>query len=108
MSRPPITENAAHPDKVREAERKVKSLREQELNDFAFIMNSPQGRRFVARLLDTTGFQRSSFTGNSTTFWNEGRRAVGLEIWADANEFPDLLMLMFREQKEYNDRSRVR
>lgn len=100
MSRPPITENAAHPDKVREAERKVKSLREQELNDFAFIMNSPQGRRFVTRLLDITGFQRSSFTGNSTTFFNEGARNVGLQIWADIQEFPELYLRMLQEQKE--------
>ena len=32
------------------------------------------------RMLDATGVNSNSFTGNSTTFFNEGKRQVGLEL----------------------------
>jgi hypothetical protein len=43
-------------------------------------MSSKQGRRVAARLLAEAGIHRSSFTGNSETFFKEGKRAFGLAI----------------------------
>ena len=53
------------------------------VSDLRFVMGTKQGRRFVARLLDQAGLHRRSFTGNSETFFNEGRRSVALELAQD-------------------------
>lgn len=45
------------------------------------LLNTPDGKVFLFRLIELTGVFASSFTGNSATFYNEGRRAVGLEIY---------------------------
>lgn len=66
-------ERQQHDQRVRE-----ELSRGQQVADLAWLMQQPQGRRFMARLLEITGTQRSSFTGNSTTFFNEGARSVGL------------------------------
>jgi hypothetical protein len=100
VSRHPSPYNASDPDKVREAAQREKSVRDLELEDFKFLMSTPQGRRFMTRMLDITGFQRSSFTRDSTTFFNEGARSVGLQIWGDMQEFPDLFMKMLLENME--------
>lgn len=57
--------------------------RQQAAEDWKWLMSSKQGRRVVHRVLALTGMHRSSFTGNSETFFREGRRAVGLEIEAE-------------------------
>jgi hypothetical protein len=99
-----LVRNAADTEQVGKAVRKEKNKREQELVDFGMIMNTEHGRRFILRMLDITGFQKNSFTGNSTTFWNEGRRSVGLEIWADINEFPESYLLMITEGRKFDER----
>jgi len=57
--------------------------REYELEDVKAFMSTEVGRRFVARLMDIAGIHRCSFTGNSTTFFNEGKREVGIRVFAD-------------------------
>lgn len=47
------------------------------------ILSSDSGRWFLMRLLDNSHVLGSCFTGNSTTFFNEGRREVGLQILRD-------------------------
>lgn len=44
------------------------------------LLNDPNGRWFLMRLLDKTKVMTDCFTGNSTTFYNEGRRKVGVDI----------------------------
>lgn len=44
------------------------------------IMTSPSGRWFITRLLDATGINAKSFTGNSETFYREGKRAIGIHV----------------------------
>lgn len=44
------------------------------------ILGSESGRWFLMRLLDLTKVNQNCFTGNSHTFYNEGKREVGLEI----------------------------
>ena len=50
------------------------------------ILKTVDGRWFLMRLLDATGVMANTFTGNSTTFFNEGKRQVGLEILARITE----------------------
>lgn len=74
-------------DKRREEERaRAERRRKLELDDVRKLLGTPEGLRFFWRVLDLAGIYRTTFTGNSHTFFNEGRRAVGLEIKADLLE----------------------
>lgn len=96
MSRNPKSED--RPAAVDARAEEAKHLRTQDLADLALVLAEPHGRRLVWRLLTMSGVFRSSFTGNSTTFFNEGRREVGLEILADVHEVgPDRYVEMMRE-----------
>ena len=76
--------------------------RDVELADIRAILSVPAGRRFFWKWLSESGVFRSSFTGNNTTFFNEGKREIGLKLLADMNSsMPEAFVLM---QKEENDR----
>lgn len=60
-------------DKRKDVERELR-------NDISDIVSTDSGRRFVWWLLSITGVYLPSYTGNSDTYFNEGRRAVGLEV----------------------------
>jgi hypothetical protein len=81
-----------------------------ESEDFKWLMGSKRGRRIVWRLLERTGVYRSSFTGNSETFFREGQRNIGLMLMAQINECaPEQYSLMLKEQldvKRNNDDGR--
>jgi hypothetical protein len=73
--------------------------RKGELADVGLILSSKEGRRFLWRLL-TKGFVfRTCFTGNNTTFWNEGRRDLALEFLMDTQRFPELYLTMVKENQ---------
>lgn len=87
-----------------EADERIARQRRIELDDVRWLMSDKRGRRFVWRLLEAAGIYRSSFTGNSTTFFNEGARNVGLRFLADVNEAcPERYLEMLKEQKEHDD-----
>lgn len=44
------------------------------------LLGSESGRWFLMRMLDVTKVNSMCFTGNGKTFYNEGRRDVGLGI----------------------------
>lgn len=77
-----------------------------ELDDIKWLMGSRRGRRIVWRLLERTGIFRSSFTGNSETFFREGMRNVGLMLMAQINEVcPEQYTTMVQEQRENANRN---
>ena len=78
----------------------VKLARQVQVADIKWLMSIKQGRRFMARLLGESGIHRTSFTGNSETFFREGRRDLGLFFEAEitAHAFTDYI-LMLTEQK---------
>ena len=72
-----------------------------EQEDFKWLMGNKRGRRIVWRLLERTGVYRSSFTGNSETFFREGMRNVGLALLAQVHEItPDQFAVMLKEQQD--------
>jgi len=78
-----------------------------EVNDFKSLMGQRFGRRIVYALLEKCGVYRSSFTGNSETFFNEGKRDIGLSYLAMVNEHcPDEFVAMLKEHKEDRDGDR--
>jgi hypothetical protein len=90
----------ADKEKVRKKGLQERLNRRTELSDVSVMLSTRSGRRFFWRLLTQCGIFRSSMTGNNTTFFNEGRRDVGLHFLADSQEFPDLYLLMMRESRE--------
>lgn len=79
--------------------------REVFLNDVRHVLSSVQGRRFVWRILDMAGVYRSSFTGNSSTFFNEGARNIGLRVLSDVMDAkPEAFLQMQQEDKKRKER----
>lgn len=70
----------------RRTDMQEKRLRKEQLElelespDLQAVLDLPQGRKFLWWLLGKTGLYRTSFTGNSATFYNEGRRDIGIAI----------------------------
>jgi hypothetical protein len=93
--------NAADEAQVKESVKRQKSFRDRELNDVRHVMSSKEGRRFFCRYQKLCRVHEVSFTGNNTTFFQEGERSVGLRMLADLNEAaPELYIEMLREELE--------
>lgn len=83
--------------------RRAKLAANLEADDFKWIMSNKRGRRFVWRLLDKAGVYRSSFTGNSETFFREGQRNLGLQILGLIHAHtPELYHTMLKEQTDHD------
>lgn len=66
------------------------------------LLKSRDGRWFIMRMLDSAGVNAQSFTGNSTTFYNEGKRQIGLEILARIQDLGiDAVKLKQKAELEY-------
>jgi len=95
------TYNAADEEAVKRRKRKDETVRDRELHDLRTLMDTVEGRRFVWRLLERAGVFRTSFTGNSTTFFNEGQRNMGLIVLADVHEAcADKYVVMMNESNK--------
>jgi len=65
---------------------------------FRYVMGDVRGRNFVWHLLSSTGLYDDSFTGNSSTFYNEGKRAVGLRLITELEDVcPSEFITMWQE-----------
>ena len=87
---------------IREGEEiKARLKREQYEADFAEFMGTSAGRRLMHRWLQDTGIYTKSYTGNSETFYREGRRSVGLDLLAEVNRIcPKDFVTMLEEQQK--------
>lgn len=95
------TYNAADEEQVKTRKRKDEQIRDREMHDMRTVMSTVEGRRFVWRLLERAGVFRTSFTGNSTTFFNEGQRNMGLIVLADVHEAcAEQYIVMMNESKK--------
>lgn len=89
------------PSRKQSADQKRRDRRNQEKEDMAFILDSQQGRRFFWRLLTMAGVYRSSFTGDSRTFFREGERNIGLQVLRDIHEIdPNIMARMVEENRD--------
>lgn len=64
-------------------DRRIEQLKKRTLEDIAFVLKNPQGRRFMLWLLEQTGVEDQSYCGpgkiDDMTF-NEGRRSLGIYL----------------------------
>ena len=82
------------------AEQHARFVSQRDRDDFKWLMDDKRGRRIMWRLLERTGVFRSSFTGNSETFFLEGQRNVGLMLMAQIHDAcPEKYTAMLEEQK---------
>jgi hypothetical protein len=70
------------------------------------LLKTRFGRDFVWHVLSLADLYGSQFSGNSTTFYNEGRRSVGIDVLqlledADPEAYPKLLLSKMKEK--FND-----
>jgi len=77
------------------------------LDDTRRLASLPQGRSFIWHVLSLCELHSSSFTGNSRTFYNEGKRDVGLNLLqlleeADPTIYPSLIMERAKKQIAQN------
>lgn len=59
----------------------------QRQDDLEFLLKQPSGKRFIAGMLAEAGVFDKTFTGNSKTYYNEGRRSIGLELFHEIMDF---------------------
>jgi len=85
-----VARNESHDptDLIGNAEREEEATRlrqiaeKQARDDLIAVMSTDQGRRVVRRIIEHCGVYKTSMTGNSYTFFNEGKRDVGLFLTA--------------------------
>lgn len=70
--------NSADQKANEKAKKDEKFNRVQELKDLKDALENPSVQRVMWRFLSKAGLFSTSFTGNSTTFFNEGQRSFGL------------------------------
>lgn len=78
--------NAAEEKVVKRLEETAKTEREQELEDIKTLIKQPAGLRFFRRMLAEAKVFHTSFTGNSQTFFFEGKRDLALMFLDDICE----------------------
>lgn len=96
-----MLKNAADEQQVKEAARTGKRNRERDLDDLRAVLDTQPGLRLMWRILKEAGVFMTSFTGEApSTFFNEGRREIGLRILADIIDVrPDAYLNMVKMTK---------
>jgi len=73
--------DTSDPQVVRKKKRKFELDHEQSIEEFRHVLDTREGRAVIWRILELCGVFKQSYTGNpEDTFFNEGKRKVGLEI----------------------------
>jgi len=96
-----MVKNAADHKQVNKAKRSSKDLRKQELSDLTYIMASPQGRRFVWRLLGRCRTFGSIWETSAKIHYNAGQQDIGHFLMAELTQADEELFFnMMKENKE--------
>ena len=104
MTRPTVQSDEDIANK--EAQLKLERAKRQQLhNDRVLLLKMPEFQRVIADVIAKGGMFRSTFTGNSQSYWLSGKQDFAREIWTDmasANQELafDLLKPKFGEQYE--------
>ena len=92
--------DAGDEGQVGERQIKSKNMARERMAGLVGMMQSKNGRAYIWWLLGECKVFSTSFTGNSTTFFNEGMRQIGLMLLADINrECEDQYLVMCKENR---------
>lgn len=73
----------------------------QRVKDIEWMLKHEQGRRILFDLIEGTRAFETSFTGNSGSYFNDGRKSVGLEFFHEVMGIsPESFTLMWNEHQE--------
>jgi len=75
--------DASDEQQVKSKKTRAKIDRDNQLSSMRDIVESDGGQEFLWRLLARCKVYETSFTGNSQTFFNEGKREVGLWVLSE-------------------------
>jgi hypothetical protein len=78
--------NASDEEAVKDKEKDLKNDRLQQLEDIKYILNTDAGKRFFQRFFEDGHVFRTSMTGNSYTYFQEGERNLALRYFGDIVE----------------------
>lgn len=93
--------DASNEEEIANREKKIKQEREKELNDIKFILSTPQGLRFFQRFCEDGHIFKTSMTGNSYTYFNEGERNFALRYFGDIVEAcPEMIQKLIVKKVE--------
>ncbi len=97
--------DTGNPRDVKRRKTKAQLQRERETEELRKLLEYPIMRAFVWRLLEQCGVYHTSFTGEgATTFFNEGKRQVGLwmleEIFASDKNAYSVMQIEQRTDNE--------
>jgi len=71
---------------------------ERRREDMALLLEQPAFRRVLFELFARTGAFEDTFTGNSGSFYKDGRRSVGLELFHEVMAMePERFTQMWKE-----------
>ena len=93
-------EDFTDPKQHKKRTKKHKLVGQRENEDLSKMLNDPAGRRVLWRILDQSKLLAPDmFTGNSTTFYNLGKRDLGLWLYNEImGSEPKAFMAMMDEQ----------
>ncbi len=85
--------------KKKKTKAQLRRLKENEwLKD---ILSKPGGRDFIWRLLTKCGVYDTSFTGDAPhTFFNEGKRQIGLWVLTEIDDADNRSILLIHEENK--------
>lgn len=94
--------DAGDAEAVRGREKLTKESERRRVNGLKVIVENEDARAWLWELLGFCGIARSSFTGNSETFFREGQRNVGLRIQAElVKHHPEKYITMMKEGEKH-------
>ena len=93
-------QTASTPEAVKSAGAQSKAQRDADMDDVRKVMAMPEGRRVVWRWLAAARVFGRCYTGSSEeTFYREGRREYGLQLFDEVLEAcPDLYIQAIQER----------
>lgn len=85
-------------DQAKKLQEREQRKRDRHAADIAWLLNDVRGRRLYWHWLGNAHIFKTSFTGNSETFFREGERNIGLKMLDDLNAHcPQAYVLMQQE-----------
>ena len=92
--------NIADAGSVKKAESKEKRRRENELNDLRFVLGTPQGRRFVWRILERTKVFESIWHPSAQIHYNAGQQDFGHYLFGEIAEAEETAILQMMQESK--------
>ena len=91
-----MSHNVADEKLVKDAKAKNKLEHEQMINDYRMVLEAPAGVRLIKHIIAKGSILTSGFTGNSTTYFNLGRKDIICQLIteiaeAEPKKLPELM-----------------